>query len=244
MQNYKKITGIVVSNRQYKEKDRLVSLLTEEGRVEAVAKGACSYKSHWVGRFELLNELELVIFLGKTTTITQAYVINAHLALREELKSLAYGLAAANLVFDLTLANANDSQLYQLFKAALNELEKKRAPELTFAALAIKALKAAGIFPQLNYCVYCHENKSKLFFNFSAGGLVCSTCLPGQPDKYLFTPRRRQLFLTLYKTKFTDLANLNFQERELKFIMNLIWEHLTYHLPTNQRVQAFLEYVS
>jgi len=245
MKNYEKVNGIVVCSRLFKEKDKLVTLITEKGTVEAVAKGAYSFKSHWIGRFEPLTELNLTLFHGpKITTITQAYISNAHLSLRDKLEPLTYGLAMVNLVLDLSVVNSNDYKLYQLLTAALNELEKNPESELIFAALILKALKAVGIFPYLNSCVKCKKTGGELFFNVSAGGLICSFCLPEQPQKYLIKKATLKLILNLLQSKFSDLKKVKKDKTEVKFITELIWEHLLYHLPTNARVQLFLKNVN
>lgn len=245
MKNYEKVNGVVVYSRLFKEKDKLVTLITEKGKVEAVAKGAFSFKSHWIGRFEPLTELNLILFHGpKTTTITQAYISNAHLSLRDKLEPLTYGLAMVNLVLDLSVVNSNDYKLYQLFTAALNELEKNGNAELIFAAFIIKALKAVGVFPYLKSCVNCKKMTGELFFNLKAGGIVCRLCLPDQPPKYLIKKETVKLMLTLLQTKFKDLKTVKATKTEVKFITELIWEHLLYHLPTNTRVQLFLKNVN
>lgn len=245
MKNYYKVNGIVIYNRPFKEKDKLVTLVTENGKFEAVAKGACSLKSHWVGRFEPLNELNLVLFNGpRQTTITQAYISNAHLRLREDLNLLTYGLTMAHLILDLTVVNSNDQKLYQLLTTALSTLEQSRNQELILAALTLKALKAAGIFPHIRSCLHCHKIMENMFFNVSAGGLVCQACLPIQERKHPVSQAALKLLQDLFKNKFANLNKIQYKEGDLKYTTELIWEHLNYHLPANMRVQTFLKDVS
>jgi DNA repair protein RecO (recombination protein O) len=179
-------TGIVLSKRDWREADRVYSVLTREhGKIEVVGRGARKSLAKLGPHLEFCAEVEMVIVHGR---------VNETVAGVERKKSFPdlYADLSKNLVahhmlrlVDLgTREHEVDQFLYDEVKNFLSFLNKvpSLSPERSaflLSAFALKLLGLLGYRPELNFCLNCREPICAGEFHWHGvkGGVVCASCV-------------------------------------------------------------------
>ncbi len=181
------LQGVVLRYANYREHDRMLTLLTpDRGRVDVLSRGCRRPKSALMVGSELFVHGEYVVFESRDRfTLTSCAPQDTFYPLRLD----AYRLTCATYLLSLAGAAAQPEQpaegLFALLLEGLYRLAYGDDPTLT-AVNAFLLLYAAevGYRPRLNHCVRCGKplppgKGARL--DAEAGGLCCDACAaPGQ----------------------------------------------------------------
>lgn len=172
--------AIVLKRRNFGEADRLLTLYTREfGKMPAIAKGARKPQSRKTGHVELFMRSQFMLAEGRDLhIITQAEMVDAYQALREDLVRTTYASYAVELLDRFTVEEDVNQDIYQLLSQALAWLggaEDIRLPTRTYE---LRLLGLTGFQPQLFQCVSCDEpiQEQDQFFSADLGGVLCPNC--------------------------------------------------------------------
>ena len=168
--------AIVLRRFEAGDADRRLTLLTlEQGKLDAIAKGARKAGSRLTGMSEPLMLGSLQLTRGKRLRyVTQSQPIQAFPGLREDLERLMPALALAELYAALAPYEQPVPELFELLVRSLHALEGHPEP-LTAAVWAeARLITEAGFAPELTACVDTAESPSGPVWLLSptAGGLV------------------------------------------------------------------------
>jgi DNA repair protein RecO (recombination protein O) len=177
-------TGIVLRSQPYQERDRLVTILTENnGKISGVAKGAIHSK-RFGGAFDLFT---CIRFKAKDS-VSQGLVRFDEAVIRRDFHSLRTRLenmSAAGYFVDLTLRlseeRQNSRELFLLLTHYLYLLEEATASHEIVRSFEIKLLDRLGYGPDLNECMSCRASivdAQKLGTAVERGGFLCAECTP------------------------------------------------------------------
>lgn len=150
MQEYVKLTGIVLKTVPIGEYDRRVVILTKErGKISAFAKGARKPNSRLIAAASPFAFGEFKIYEGKSSyNIIEADIQNYFEGLREDFAAACYGMYFLEVADYYTRENNDEIQmlklLYQSLRALLSQSLNKELVRCTFE---IKALEANGEYP-------------------------------------------------------------------------------------------------
>jgi len=173
--------GIVLANRDLGEADRIVVLLCrEQGKIEAVAKGARRPRNRLVGLTLPFNHLRLALFSGRgLDEVSQVEGIRSFQRLRDDLLLLAYGSYLAELAGEFLPEREPCPEAFELLLESLRALEEGKDPEGVTGFFALNLLAMAGFRPALTHCLACGRRPApgeESFFHPAAGGIYCLTC--------------------------------------------------------------------
>jgi DNA repair protein RecO (recombination protein O) len=180
------VEAIVLRSLRYGEADRILHLLTrEQGRVNAMAKGARRTTSRLGGRLEPLSRVALFLRRGSgdLATVTGADLLDGGDAVRADPGRLALALAGAEGVLKLFPEAAPNDRLFDGFVRYL-ALVAERAPgervdaatDPLALAFLVKLVALAGWAPRADACAACGRPGPLPRFSADAGGLVCAAC--------------------------------------------------------------------
>jgi DNA repair protein RecO (recombination protein O) len=172
-----KARGLVLRTRNLGEADRLVTLLTfEEGKFEAVARGARKIKSKLAAGIDLFTYGAFNFHQGKTwPIITGQDPIERFNCFREDPDLYPYGLYLNELTDKLISGCENCADLCNLLLEGWRALEEGTNCNLLCRAYELKLADAAGYHPHLHCCVSCGST-GPTFFSPRQGGLLCGIC--------------------------------------------------------------------
>lgn len=177
MQRNFKAEGLVLRTRILGEADRLVTLLTwEEGKFEAVARGARKTKSKLAAGVDLFTYGRFTFYRGKTwPTITGQDSIEHFPWFREDPDLYLYGLYMAELIDRLISGEESSTEICRLLLDAWRLLGEDTDRALLCRAFELKLAAAAGYNPHLHSCANCGSENTEVF-SPRQGGLLCCRC--------------------------------------------------------------------
>lgn len=186
-------TGIVLNKRDWRESDRVYSVLTREhGKLEVVGRGARKPLAKLAPHLEFCAEVELLVVHGRAReTVAGVERKRSFVGLYDDLPKSLVAHHMLQLVDLGTREREADRFLYDEVKNFLIFLHK--APDLTseraaflLSAFAIKLLALLGYRPELGCCLQCREAIRPGEFHWHAlkGGVVCRACVAADGEQW------------------------------------------------------------
>lgn len=150
--------GIVVRQKNFGEKDRLLTILTRDhGMITAFANGARGPRSPLAASTELLTYSNFVLFEYKgRTTVDAASAEQVFFGLRQDVELLALGSYLAQLCTEVLPEGEQEPQCLRLLLNSLYLLDaQKRTPDFIKPVFELRLLALSGFMPDLVACGGC-----------------------------------------------------------------------------------------
>ncbi len=179
---YIKTDGIILSSVEYKDNDKLLTVLTSElGKITVRAHGAKSSRSRLKASCQLMafSELTLLEQQGRYV-LTEACTKELFTPLQADLELLS--LASYFLQVTQAVSPEEDPmpELLSLLLNSLYALSKLGKPQLLVKAVfELRLCSIIGFQPDLRGCVVC-GNPSPDRINIHQGCLQCARCSGGE----------------------------------------------------------------
>ena len=175
-------TAIVLRRVNYRENDRMVTLLSpSRGRIDAVIRNCRKPKSHNLNAGELFALGDyMLIENGGRITVTSVHLIETFFPLRSDYIRLTCGVWLLNLAEAAAEPEQEQQELFMLLLHTLSRLtfsDQPWKPLLSGFLLHFSACQ--GFKPRLNHCALCGKpltEEPPLFFDAEEGGLCCGKC--------------------------------------------------------------------
>ncbi len=176
---YFKTEGLVLRETEYKDADKLLTVLTKDrGKLTLRARGVRSKSSRLKSGCQLLAYSEFTVFENRgQQLIDEAVPIALFMNLRKDIEQLSLASYFAQVAEVLSQEDYPDPELLSLCLNALYALSELNKPQmLVKAAFELRAACQTGYLPNLEGCDLC-GNRDPDRFLVSAGSLQCSGCL-------------------------------------------------------------------
>ena len=175
---YIKTNGIVLRETEYKDADKLLTVLTQErGKLTVRAHGVKSARSKLRPACQLLAYSEFTLLeRGERFVVTEATLLELFPELQTDIELLA--LASYFVQITETVAQEEDPlpELLSLLLNALYALARLHLPQnLVKAVFELRLCCIAGFAPDLRGCCVCGRADCDRF-NISQGTLQCASC--------------------------------------------------------------------
>jgi len=182
-----KSLAIVLRTVEFSETSVVATLFTEKfGKISALAKGARRPKGPFESALDLLAVVRIV-FLHKSSgaldLLTEAKLERRFRAAARDLSRLYAGYYVAELLTELTDDGDPHADLFSAADATLARLDSDAPVAPVILEFELTALHLLGHLPSLRECVSCGQEVAaagRVAFGLVAGGVLCSTCRPGQ----------------------------------------------------------------
>ncbi|MFZ5815192.1 MAG: DNA repair protein RecO [Bacillota bacterium] len=175
--------GIVIRVRDFDEADKVAVILTrEEGKIQAVAKGARRPRNRFAAAMQLFTHVRAQLFHGRNMdTLSQVEIVESFRHLREDLVRMAYATYACEVIDALVADRQKHEPPFLLLLTSLHLFnEPEMAPEPILRAYELKLLSMLGFRPSLEACVSCGTREvaagGAVRFAPGLGGVLCPTC--------------------------------------------------------------------
>jgi DNA repair protein RecO (recombination protein O) len=236
--------AIILKRTNFGEADRLLTLYTREfGKLKAIAKGARKPQSRKTGHVELFMRTRFLLAEGRDLyIITQAEMIEAYPALREDLVRTTYASYMVELLDRFTVEEDANRDIYRLLAEALGWLGAADDLRLPTRTYELRLLGLTGFQPQLFQCVSCNEpvQEQDQFFSAELGGLLCPDCRPADRGAKPITAVAVKVLRYLQTRPWDTVKSLQLKRplhTELETIMHA---YLTHILERNLKSVEFL----
>ncbi|GAA5500522.1 DNA repair protein RecO [Deinococcus xinjiangensis] len=179
-------SGIVIRRRVTPAGDILVTLLTPQGKLKAIARGGV--KGPLSSSLNLFHHVGVQVYQGPhndLASIKQA-VLEGALPKLAEPERYAFAHLIAEFADALFQEGEFSEQAFELFAGALRGISHQQDAEWVALVMSYKLLGLAGILPQTARCARC-GNPDPIHPDPLGGQLLCGNCaaLPPYPPESL-----------------------------------------------------------
>ena len=170
--------GIVLREVDYKEADKILTILTPEGKLTAKARGVRRKGSALAAGCQLLVYSELVLSEYRDfVTVSQANSLEQFWGVKQDVELVALGSYFAEVCEAVAEEGVPQPELLSLILNSLYALDKLKKPqEQVKAAFELKTACLAGYEPLLEGCAICGVEPEKPAFHITEGVLHCAAC--------------------------------------------------------------------
>ena len=175
---YIKTNGIVLREIEYKDSDKLLTVLTQElGKRTFRARGVKSSRSRLKSACQLLAYSEFTVLeTHDRYVITEAVTQEMFPELRQDIELLSLASYFVQLTDAVAQEGDEAAELLSLLLNALDALAKLKRPQtLVKAVFELRLACISGFLPDLRGCAVCGRDDSDRF-NITQGVLQCSNC--------------------------------------------------------------------
>ncbi len=174
------VDGLVIRSQNYAENDRIITILTADGKITTVAKGARSMKSKLLnltqpfvyGNFEINQK-------GNASWVRAGSSHELFYGLRDEVEKLFLASYICDVAHELSGENIDSNEILRLTLNTLYAIMKGLRPLSQIKAVfELRAAGISGYMPDLTACERCEsESAENVYFDVMNGALICSECL-------------------------------------------------------------------
>jgi DNA repair protein RecO (recombination protein O) len=171
---YRVIKGIVVREVKFRESNRMLTILTEDGgRVEALARSADRKNSRLSAGCSLMCYSEFTLFTYKgRVTVDEAEALDSFPEIQTDLQKLALASYLCDVASRLAEVDFADDEAYRLTMNAVYAVARLALPlPLIKAVFELRAAAIAGFAPATGECAICGEEPSAALLE-RRGGVV------------------------------------------------------------------------
>ncbi len=208
------ISGLVLRITPYKENDAMILSLTQDGYLSFLARGVMKINSKNAPSIGLYSFSKWDLETGKNgqLTLKNGQLITSMTAIMDDLPSLLAMDAIAEICLKMVIDD--EKYLYPYLIEVFRLLRERRIePASALAIIAAQVLKLNGYGLVVDGCVFCHDNKKIVSFDYQSGGFVCAhhfdpLTMVNQSTLYLKTVR----LLFLFPYDYLDKVALDYHE--------------------------------
>lgn len=175
--------ALVLREVNYKEADKILTVLTAEGGKRTVKARGCRRKgSPLAACAQLLVCSEMTLFEYRDYyTLNEASSLHQFRSVRSDLEKLALGSYFAQVMETVAEEGRSDPALLSLILNSLYALDRLNKPQaLIKAAFELKLACLAGYEPLLDACAVCGRPEPEgACFSLPEGVLCCAACRSG-----------------------------------------------------------------
>ncbi len=170
--------GIILSRRDFRENDQMVTLYSvEKGKMEVLARGVKKIVSKNSAHLEPCFLVEAEILSGKDIShLIKVQSINIYKNIRQDLNKLLIAGYTIDLANKFLQTGEKDERIFHFLREWLEFLDQsgEMSSALVYAFI-LKLLFLLGFRPELDKCVNC-ESEDVAGFYYSGGGVICADC--------------------------------------------------------------------
>ncbi len=172
-----KTQGIVLRTADYRDNDRMLSLLTPRGRMDVLCRGCRKNKSPLLAASECFAFGEYVLYQAKgRSTVSSCTLNDAFYPLREDYDKLRYAAYMLALCDAAAYPELPGADMFTLLIRSLTRIAyQDMDPRAVTAAFLLFLSVILGYRPDLDRCLHCGKDVKDVpcLFDPVNGGLVC-----------------------------------------------------------------------
>lgn len=200
--------ALILHQQDYAEADRILTLLTPQGKLRAVAKGIRRPTSHRAGHLDLFMRVGLQLAKGRNMDIiTQAECLESFTGLSGDVLRFTYACYVCELLDHL----AQEEEQRSIYDLAIETLRRlNEGPELALWVryFELALLRHTGYQPELFHCLRCGSEITAVvnYLSLDQGGFLCPNCTI--PQARQVSVHAQKLLRFLQRSEASDVGRL------------------------------------
>jgi DNA repair protein RecO (recombination protein O) len=168
-----KTEGIVLRSQNYKERHRIITLFSPQGLISLIVKSISRKNARLFTLTTPFNHGEYIYRQGRSDLFLfyDGSVLDDHLDLRQNLRSLQTAGALANAILTSQMFGKPAPALFALYKSYHKQIRSFDDPAPLLASFYLKLLKHEGLLSLSLHCANCEGNTAQTLDN---GESFCS----------------------------------------------------------------------
>ena len=173
-----KTKGIILSESNMNDFDKMLTMLTPNGKIGCAAKGARKPKSLLMAGTQLFVFGEYMLYQGTSSYhINSCDTIELFYPIRTDLDKLKYAAHITKIINDVTDENQNTYRILQLFLNTLYMIsETDKDLDFILSVFRLRLLCLLGFTPQIKACTNCKTGENITHFSIRDNGFKCEAC--------------------------------------------------------------------
>ena len=178
-----KTKGIIHSDSKMNDYDKMITILTPNGKIGCAAKGARRPKSLLMAGTQFLCFGEYLLYQGTNSYhMNSCDTIELFYPIRTDLDKLKYASHATKIINDVTDENQNTYKILQLFLNTLYMISQTdKDLDFIISVFKLRLLCLLGFMPEIHKCTQCKTQENLNYFSLKDNGFKCEHC--GKVDK-------------------------------------------------------------
>lgn len=233
-QTYKS-EGIILDRWNFKDYDRMFSILTrEKGKITARAISAQKFSSKLAGHIEPFVHSQLFFAKSKSIDILAgSVIIHPHISVRGSLPKMGMASVFCEVVDRFTQEHFVDDALFEHLRGFLSWLDAHPGDGnvLVLYAALIQLFAVLGYHIELYHCHHCKRAipYEPVKFHYELWALECSRCSTSG-EVALLSPAVVKVIRFLHERPFDLVAKLTLRDAEWREVDAFVRSLLRYHL--------------
>ncbi len=178
----KSLSGVIIKEKLQGESDKMLTILSPNGKIYALAKGVKNISSKNAPACQIFaySDFEIIEKNGRNLVKT-ACTKEIFYGMRSDMASYSLACYFSDVICHVATENNDETDLLRLFLNALYALSNKKDIPLWLikGAFEIRLMSIIGFMPSLTACPYCDTaavlSRSNIF-SFEEGGVICEKC--------------------------------------------------------------------
>lgn len=172
-----KTKGIIIAEKNFSDFDKIVTMLTPNGKIEVSAKGARRPKSQFMAGTQFLCFGDYMLFKGSNVyTLNSCDVVEVFYNIRIDIEKLEYASKITRMILDVTYENQNTYRIMQLYLNTLYVISEMDLDlDFIISVFKIRLMVLLGFTPIVDKCLECGKDDIK-YFSFKDNGFKCEEC--------------------------------------------------------------------
>ena len=177
-----KTLALVLAKQDYRDTSLLVDFYTQQhGKIKGIIKGIRDGRERYGSTLEPFSLNEILFYKrkrgGDLHQVTQVELVDLFGGVREDLERLSYASYFIELIDELTEAEEEQPEIFQLVLDLLAFLGSGASAKRAARIFEIKFFEILGFMPEIKACVICRtEFPDPAFFSVRQGGIYCKAC--------------------------------------------------------------------
>ena len=224
----KQVEGIIASSVNYGETSKIVNILTKEGMIGAIAKGAKNIKSPLRSFTVNLTYGSFYLYYNdnKLSTLKSADIICEFKNIKKDIILISYMSFLIDLATQVMKQN-NDEEIYNLLITTLYKIDEGLNPMVMTNILELKYLDYLGVGFDFNTCCKCGKKSNIVTIDPDAGGYICKNCYT---NEIIYDSKTLKMLRMYYLVDIKSISELKISDNVVKninYFVNTYYDRYT-----------------
>lgn len=224
----KQVEGIIASSVNYGETSKIVNILTKEGMIGAIAKGAKNIKSPLRSFTVNLTYGSFYLYYNdnKLSTLKSADIICEFKNIKKDIILISYMSFLIDLATQV-IKQYNDEEIYNLLIITLSKIDDGLNPMVMTNILELKYLDYLGVGFDFNTCCKCGKKSNIVTIDPDAGGYICKNCYT---NEIIYDSKTLKMLRMYYLVDIKSISELKISDNVVKninYFVNTYYDRYT-----------------
>lgn len=217
---------IILSINPYKEKDAIITAISEKETITFLARGIKDPKSKnsALNNPMTIADIELMDGDFKYPILKSSKQLFSSMKIDMDEKYLASLLIMDEMILNLF----PDEEQYMMFpfvEKSLEALRKKNDWLMTLLLLMSHAIRLGGFQLEVNKCVLCGKRNGIVTFSFSDGGFICKDCYDKELERE-FTKNQMLLLREIVNCPDFSLIEKEYNQEDAMLLFTKFYQYI------------------